>query len=57
MDIETQKREFINKLKDCSDADLADIALHIWVEQQERLYADQVSHIQTATDLSLSKNL
>ena len=43
MNIETQKHEFINNLKCYSDADLADLAFHIWVEQQERSQADRES--------------
>lgn len=55
MNIETQKHEFINNLKHYSDSDLANIAFQIWVEQQERLQADQESLHQAVTDLHIAQ--
>lgn len=53
--IETQKSELINGLKNYSDEDLAEIAFHVWIEQQERLQADQIALVQFATDQHLAK--
>jgi hypothetical protein len=55
MNIGTQKHEFINNLGNYSDVDLADLALHIWVEQQERSQADWENLHQTVTDLHLAR--
>ena len=57
MNIGTQKHEFINNLGNYSDVDLADLALHIWVEQQERSQADRESLYQVATDLHITRTM
>ena len=57
MNIETQKHEFINNLKCYSDADLADLALRIWVEQQERFLADRERFYQATADLHIAKTM